>query len=43
MGVVGNVLNHDFTQEAPNKVWVTDITYVRTYEGWLFLAAVVDL
>lgn len=28
---------------APNKVWVTDITYIRTYEGWLFLAAVMDL
>ncbi|MCU9455410.1 IS3 family transposase, partial [Pseudomonas aeruginosa] len=31
------------TPEAPNKVWVTDITYIRTYEGWLFLAAVMDL
>lgn len=28
---------------APNKVWVTDITYIRTYEGWLYLAAVMDL
>ena len=27
----------------PNKVWVTDITYIRTYEGWLFLAVVLDL
>ncbi|PNS07313.1 Transposase [Lysobacter silvestris] len=43
MGVVENVLNRDFTPDAPNKVWVTDITYIRTYEGWLFLAAVVDL
>ena len=42
-GVVANVLNRDFTPEAPNKVWVTDITYIRTYEGWLFLAAVMDL
>lgn len=43
VGMVGNVLNRDFTPDAPNKVWVTDITYIRTYEGWLFLAAVVDL
>jgi putative transposase len=42
-GVVANVLNRDFTPQAPNKVWVTDITYIRTYEGWLFLAAVMDL
>lgn len=28
---------------APNQVWVTDITYIRTHEGWLYLAVVVDL
>ena len=27
----------------PNRVWVTDITYVRTHEGWLYLAVVLDL
>ena len=43
VGVVGNVLNRDFAPDAPNKAWVTDITYIRTYEGWLFLAAVMDL
>ena len=43
VGVVDNVLNRDFAPAAPNKVWVTDITYIRTYEGWLFLAAVMDL
>lgn len=43
VGVVDNVLNRDFTPDAPNKVWVTDITYIRTYEGWLYLAAVMDL
>jgi putative transposase len=32
-----------FHAQAPNKVWVTDITYIRTYEGRLFLAAVMDL
>ena len=37
------MLNRDFAPSAPNKVWVTDITYIRTYEGWLFLAAVMDL
>lgn len=42
-GVVGNLLNREFTPDAPNKAWVTDITYIRTYEGWLFLAAVMDL
>ena len=43
VGVVNNVLDRAFTPDAPNKVWVTDITYIRTYEGWLFLAAVMDL
>jgi putative transposase len=43
VGAVANVLNRDFSPHAPNKVWVTDITYIRTYEGWLFLAAVMDL
>ena len=42
-GMVENVVNRDFSPAAPNKVWVTDITYIRTYEGWLFLAAVMDL
>ena len=40
---MANVLNRDFAPDAPNKVWVTDITYIRTYEGWLFLATVMDL
>ncbi|QSQ40437.1 IS3 family transposase [Xanthomonas translucens pv. translucens] len=43
VGVVTNVLNREFAPQAPNKVWVTDITYIRTYEGWLFLATVMDL
>ena len=43
VGMVGNVLNRQFAPAAPNRVWVTDITYIRTYEGWLFLAAVMDL
>ena len=43
IGVVENVLNRDFAPDAPNKIWVTDIIYIRTYEGWLHLAAVMDL
>ena len=43
IGLVENVLNRDFAPETPNQVWVTDITYIRTYEGWLFLAVVMDL
>lgn len=38
-----NHLNQDFTVQKPNQVWVTDITYIRTFEGWLFLAVVIDL
>ena len=38
-----NHLNQDFVVPQPNQVWVTDITYIRTYEGWLFLAVVIDL
>ena len=38
-----NTLQRGFTVPRPNKVWVTDITYVRTWEGWLYLAVVMDL
>ncbi len=38
-----NTLNQDFNVSAPNKVWVTDITYIATREGWLYLASVMDL
>ena len=38
-----NVLNRSFTVNKPNCVWVTDITYIWTYEGWLYLAAILDL
>jgi putative transposase len=41
--VADNVLNRDFAALAPNQKWVADITYVPTQEGWLFLAAVLDL
>ena len=41
--VAENLLARDFTAERPNQKWVTDITYVRTLEGWLYLAVVLDL
>lgn len=41
--VAANVLDRQFTPTAPNQVWVSDITYVPTSEGWLYLAAVMDL
>ena len=41
--VTGNVLNRDFEVKAANQVWLADITYVWTREGWLYLAAVEDL
>nr|WP_312876217.1 IS3 family transposase [Paenibacillus frigoriresistens] len=41
--VFDNVLNRQFIVQAPNKAWVTDITYIQTGEGWLYLASVMDL
>lgn len=41
--VAPNLLERDFSADAPNKVWVTGITYIATEEGWLFLAAILDL
>ncbi len=38
-----NVLNRNFVVEKPNVAWVTDITYIWTHEGWLYLAFVLDL
>jgi putative transposase len=43
LDVADNVLNREFTVEAPDMVWATDITYVRTWAGWLYLAVVIDL
>jgi transposase InsO family protein len=43
MPIAPNTLARDFTAEAPNEVWVTDITYIWTREGWLYLAAILDL
>jgi transposase InsO family protein len=41
--VAPNVLNRDFDVDAPNKVWTADISYVWTFEGWLYLAIIMDL
>lgn len=41
--VVENKINRDFTAEAPGKKWVSDITYIRTGKGWLYLTVVIDL
>mgnify|MGYP003871979223 CR=1 FL=1 len=38
-----NYLARQFNVSEQNKVWVTDITYIRTYERWLYLAVVLDL
>ena len=38
-----NRLEQRFDVAEPNRAWVTDITYIRTYEGWLYLAVVIDL
>ncbi len=43
MPVAGNLLGQKFEVSGPNKVWVSDITYVATDEGWLYVAAVKDL
>ena len=41
--VAGNKLEREFSVDLPNRAWVTDITYIRTWQGWLYLAVVLDL
>lgn len=41
--VAPNHVQQQFDVREPNKVWVTDITYIRTHEGWLYLSVVLDL
>jgi transposase InsO family protein len=41
--VADNILNRDFIADNPNKKWVSDISYIRTKEVWLYLAVVIDL
>jgi putative transposase len=41
--VAPNVLKQKFCVDRPNKVWVSDITYLWSRTGWLYLAIVIDL
>jgi putative transposase len=41
--IAPNILERDFTAAAPNEAWVTDITSIWTQQGWLYLAAILDL
>ena len=41
--VAENRLEQKFEASAPDQVWVTDITYIKTHEGWLYLCVVIDL
>jgi len=41
--VAPNTLNREFSVSEPDVAWVTDITYIRTWQGWLYLAVVLDL
>lgn len=38
-----NILDRDFTVNGQNQVWVSDITYIRTGEGWMYLTVIIDL
>lgn len=41
--VAKNIINQDFNVKSPNKIWVSDITHIKTLEGWLYLTAHKDL
>lgn len=41
--IAPNILNREFTVEEPDKVWVSDITYIETGQGWLYLCVFIDL
>jgi putative transposase len=41
--VAANLIDQDFTAKAPNQLWASDITYIPTHQGWLYLAVVMDL
>lgn len=43
MPAVPYLFKRNFAAEHPNELWVADITYILTWEGWLFLAAVMDV
>src|SRR5439155_21691636 len=41
--VTGNVMDQNFVADQPTQVWLSDITYIPTSEGWLYLAVILDL
>jgi len=41
--IAPNILNQDFTVDRENQVWVSDITYIQTKEGWVYLTIIIDL
>lgn len=41
--LIPNIVKRNFEVSRPDRIWVTDITYVRTWEGWLYVAVVLDL
>lgn len=41
--LIPNLLQRQFTASRPNEAWATDVTYIRTWQGWLYLAVVLDL
>jgi putative transposase len=41
--IAPNLLDRNFTAAAPNRIWLADITYIETDQGWLYLATVMDL
>ncbi len=41
--IAPNVVNRNFSPDAPNKLWAGDISYVKTWAGWSYLAVVIDL
>lgn len=41
--IAPNILERNFTVDEPNRVWCSDITYIRTHQGWMYLCVVMDL
>jgi transposase InsO family protein len=43
LNIAENILDREFTSSKPNQKWVSDFTYIRTKEGWLYLCVIIDL